>query len=183
MIEEARRGLEGVSAVRELRVLDAQTIPFPDASFDTVVANHMLYHVPDLPRALGEIARVLSPGGRLIAATNGAAHLLELEQELRALGVPEDALGANVMAPFSLENGREQLATRFPEVTLLRYSDGLRVSDTEALIAYARSLAPAGSLDPARIDRLRQGWRLQIEARGAIEIRKEVGAFLARRPS
>jgi hypothetical protein len=123
---------------------------------------------------------VLVPGGCLIAATNGAAHLLELEQELRALGVPEDALGANVMAPFSLESGGEQLDAFFPEVTLQRYADGLRVTDTEALIAYARSLAPAASLDPARIDRLRRRWQLQIEARGAIEIRKEVGAFLAR---
>jgi ubiquinone/menaquinone biosynthesis C-methylase UbiE len=38
----------------------------------------MLYHVPDAPRALSELARVLSPGGRLVAVTNGGDHLREL---------------------------------------------------------------------------------------------------------
>jgi len=46
--------------------LDAQAIPFPPATFDLVVANHMLYHVPDIQQALKEIRRVLKPGGRLL---------------------------------------------------------------------------------------------------------------------
>ena len=47
------------------------------ASFDTVVAAWMLYHVPDLDRGLAEIARVLTPGGRLVAVTNSELHLEE----------------------------------------------------------------------------------------------------------
>ena len=39
-------------------VCDVQLLPFPEESFDQVVANHMLYHVPDRQRALGEIWRV-----------------------------------------------------------------------------------------------------------------------------
>jgi SAM-dependent methyltransferase len=181
MIEDARRALAGSAAVRELRVIDAQAIPLPDASFDTVVANHMLYHVPDLPRALREIARVLAPGGWLIAATNGAAHLLELEEDLRAVGMPDDAFGATVVAPFSLENGGEQLAVFFPAVTLLRYADGLRVTDEGALLAYARSLTAAANLDPERLEGVRRRWQQEIAARGAIEIRKDAGVFLAQR--
>ena len=51
---------------------DAQALPFEGAGFDAVIANHMLYHVPDRPRAFAEVRRVLKPGGKLYAATNGA---------------------------------------------------------------------------------------------------------------
>ena len=46
---------------------DASALPFPDASFDTVVAYNSLMDVDDLPGAIAEIARVLEPGGRLCA--------------------------------------------------------------------------------------------------------------------
>ncbi len=62
----------------DARVGDAQELDFKDGEFDCVVANWMLYHVPDRPRAFGEIARVLRPGGRFVAITNGVGHLREL---------------------------------------------------------------------------------------------------------
>ena len=50
----------------EVVVADCQRpIPFPDASFDRVLAIHVLEHLPDLPAALAEIRRVLKPDGRL----------------------------------------------------------------------------------------------------------------------
>ncbi len=72
MVELARE--RGVDA----RVGDVQNLPFDDASFDVAVANWMLYHVPDLQQGLSELARVLRPGGRLVAATNSLDHLSEL---------------------------------------------------------------------------------------------------------
>jgi SAM-dependent methyltransferase len=57
---------------------DLQSLPFADGAFDVVLANHVLYHVPDLPRALDELARVLAPGGRFSATTVGERHLAEL---------------------------------------------------------------------------------------------------------
>jgi SAM-dependent methyltransferase len=72
MVELAReRGVEA-------RAGDVQELPFADAAFDCAVANWMLYHVPDIERGLGELARVLRPGGRLVASTNSARHLEEL---------------------------------------------------------------------------------------------------------
>jgi SAM-dependent methyltransferase len=59
-------------------VADVQALPFTDGEFDCVAALWMLYHVPDLDRGLGEIARVLRPGGRLVAATSSHEHLTEL---------------------------------------------------------------------------------------------------------
>ena len=62
-------------------VLDAQALTYPAGAFDAVIANHMLYHVADKARAFAELRRVLVPGGRLYAATNGTDHM----RELRAL--------------------------------------------------------------------------------------------------
>jgi SAM-dependent methyltransferase len=44
---------------------DARQLPFPDASFDRVIASEILEHVPDDARAMAELARVLRPGGWL----------------------------------------------------------------------------------------------------------------------
>ena len=75
MVELTRK--RGVDA----RVADVQELPFDDGEFDVVVAAWMLYHVPDVERALDEIVRVLRPAGRLVTATNRPEHL----KELRAL--------------------------------------------------------------------------------------------------
>src|SRR5262249_18967309 len=79
MLEEARANLTGAPAFT-FQLADAQALPFQVAEFDGVIANHMLYHVPDRARAFSEIRRVLRPGGRFYAATNGEAHLQEIHE-------------------------------------------------------------------------------------------------------
>jgi len=74
MVELARA--RGVDA----RVGDVQELPFGDAEFDCAVAAWMLYHVPELDRGLSELRRVLRPGGRLVAVTNGREHMQELRR-------------------------------------------------------------------------------------------------------
>ena len=63
MLDTARARLAGLSPQPHFARADAQSLPFPDGRFDLVMANHMLYHVPDRGRALAELARVLAPGG------------------------------------------------------------------------------------------------------------------------
>src|SRR4051812_10668846 len=55
----------------DARVADVQAIPFEDASFDCVNAGWVLYHALDVDKSIGECARVLRPGGRLVATTVG----------------------------------------------------------------------------------------------------------------
>ncbi|MBV9581646.1 MAG: class I SAM-dependent methyltransferase, partial [Chloroflexi bacterium] len=45
---------------------DAEHLPLPSATYDRVMANHMLYHVADQLAALRELRRVLKPNGRVL---------------------------------------------------------------------------------------------------------------------
>jgi len=78
-VDQSPRMVELTSARGvDARSGDVQALSFGSWSFDAAVANFMLYHVPNLDRALSEIGRVLRPGGRLVAATNGVRQLAEL---------------------------------------------------------------------------------------------------------
>ena len=54
-------------------------LPFPDAHFDGVYATESLEHAVDIPKAVGELCRVLKPGGRLIIIDKNAEHFGRLE--------------------------------------------------------------------------------------------------------
>lgn len=158
---------------------DAQNLSFADASFDAALANHMLYHVPDVSRALQEFRRVLKRGGSLYAATNGAGHLQEIHALVASLK------GFADFAPergFSLENGATQLRAFFSHVTRFDHPNALRVTHADSLIAYVLSwdgygIAPT---DHALIQELRRRVQNEIDSRGAFHITKSVGMFIAR---
>lgn len=128
MVELARgRGLDA-------RVGDVQELPFADASFDGAAANWMLYHVPDLEQGLGELARVLRPGGRLVAITNGADHLVELWE---FVGGTHVRTGREVS--FAAENGEEILRRHFGRVELRDARGTVRIADRDAVVRYVES--------------------------------------------
>lgn len=131
MIEAARQ----VLGDRALYVVaDAQELPFPDGSFDVVLASHMLYHVDDRPRAFAEVRRLLVPRGSFHAATNGRGHL----EELGALFPFPSPLGRHIDA-FGLETGPPQLEPFFAEIEVDRFDAGLRITEVEPVLAYIRS--------------------------------------------
>jgi SAM-dependent methyltransferase len=125
MVELARA--RGVAA----QVGDVQELPFLDASFDCAVAAWMLYHVPDVDRALGELARVLRPGGHLVAVTNYLDHL----SELRALAADRPSQEW----AFSGDNGRALLARHFATVDEQEAAGTIRFPDRDAVVSYIRS--------------------------------------------
>jgi SAM-dependent methyltransferase len=122
----------------DARVGDVQELPFADGQFDVVVAAWMLYHVPDLDRGLAEIARVLRPGGRLVAVTNAIDHL----QELWELAGRETSLRTFT---FRSENGEESLRRHFASVTR-RDARGWTTMDEDLVRGFGASWADLGSL-------------------------------------
>ena len=130
MVELARA--EGVDA----RVADVQELPFADAEFECVAANWMLYHVPDLDRGASEIARVLAPGGRLVAITNGKDHLRELWELVGAA----DERATRDFA-FGAENGEAALRPHFSKVEVRDASGTVTVPGRDAVVRYVESSA------------------------------------------
>jgi SAM-dependent methyltransferase len=124
MVELARG--RGVDA----RVGDVQELPFDDGSFDVGLAAWMLYHVPRLDRALAELARILRPGGRLVAVTNRVDHL---EEMFRLVGVDRWEL------PFGAENGADALALHFARVEVRDATGTVIFHDAEPIRSYLRS--------------------------------------------
>lgn len=175
MVDEARRQFDEIDPSISCQVIDTGSIPFEDASFEAVIANHMLYHVPDRALALGEIRRVLRPGGRLYAATNGRWHMRELIELIQA-HVPGTTTN-NVAEPFGLENGCGQLAPWFVEVDRHDYRDSLEVTEAEPLIRYVRSMLGSDRLTRDQLDRMREVVTDTIARAGAFRVTKHVGLF------
>ena len=127
----------------DARVGDVQALPFDDEEFDVAVAAWMLYHVPDLDLGLAELARVLKPGGRLVAVTNAVDHF----QELWDLGQRATSVRRFT---FRTENGEEALLRHFATVER-RDATGTVVMDDAAIRRFAGSwdaLAPLVRMPP-----------------------------------
>lgn len=181
MVREARAGLAGHAGFG-FAVLAAGSLPFAADTFDVVLANHMLYHVPDLPAAVRELARVLVLGGRLVAATNGTANMQELYELVHAVVPAVQDTNVATIRRFSLENAAAILAPAFSHVTIRRYADALWVTDASPLVDYACSMAAwqaAGGRD--RASALEAVVRARLEAEGGIAIRKDGGVAVAYR--
>lgn len=142
---------------------DAMALPFADASFDLVFANHMLYHVPDPATGIAELRRVLRPGGLLVAATNGAGHMAQASDLARQLAGLEGVslMGVDPLS-FTCESGAQQLERSFGGVRLRRHDDQLRVTDQEALLEYVRSLVHVAERVPASTVAALAAWEERV---------------------
>ena len=183
MLDEARQNLADTALNAAFEVCDIQALPFDDAAFDAVVANHMLYHVPDVPAALREVHRVLKPGGLFYAATNGAKHMREIHDyaERLAPDVYRSLRTTFRSSAFELENGADLIGAAFGQVEKRLYEDALVVTEADPLVDYVLSTAPESLKTPAGIAALRALVADEMAATGAILITKDTGLFIARK--
>jgi ubiquinone/menaquinone biosynthesis C-methylase UbiE len=181
MVDKAQENLCDSGRPFSFGVVDAQAIPYDDDSFDAVIANHMLYHVPDRIKALAEMKRILRPSGRFYTSTVGETHTRELFEIIGRFD-PEDKFQHEVPS-FALENGATQLAPWFSDITLHRYEDDLEITEVEPLIAYVMSMVEARSVfTDDKLAQLVAYVKEQIAAHGAIHITKDSGMFEAIAP-
>ena len=185
MLDAAWRNLAVTGRAFKFEQIDAQAIPYPDETFDIVIANHMLFHVPDRNKAFAEIHRTLrspgpesgSSGGYLIATTVGSGHLAEILSWLKQVSPNSDfdPFGN----PFTLDNGFEQLKPYFSKIEIKRYDDNLRVMEVEPLMAYIQSTSRGQELSISAMAALRQKFEDILAKRGEIFITKDSGLFKA----
>ena len=164
----------------EYNIVDVQNIPYEESRFDIVIANYMLYHVPDRAKAIGEIRRVLKPSGVLLAMTNGDRHLHELfalAKQFDDTFEETDFFGS----AFSLQNGSDQLSAHFDNVSLERMDNSLYVREVQPLLDYIASMIrlPGEAILSQHGKGLTAEIQKRIDTDGGIIIQKETGLFIA----
>jgi ubiquinone/menaquinone biosynthesis C-methylase UbiE len=135
MVELSR--MRGIDA----HVGDVQALPFADGAFDCVFAGWVFYHVPDLEKAVAECARVLRPGGRLVASSYFENNMDELWNLIDGLG-PREALS------FSHTNGGELLQRYFATVERRDFEATLTFPDTQSIREFVASTIDRAHLAP-----------------------------------
>ena len=161
---------------------DAQALPFAEGSFDRVMANHVLYHVPDQRRALAEIRRVVRSGGRVVLATNGRTTMRELfgiaDEAAQRVGV---AGYRTVALRFGLEDV-DRVRDVFPNARVERYEDAFLFRAVEPVLAYVASMW-VDQLDAARraefLERVDEQVRAIIAREGVFRVPKHSGCIVA----
>lgn len=175
---------------RPLVNADVTALPFAKASFDVVLAAHMLYHVDDRKTAATELRRVLAADGRCVVVTNGAEHMRALRRLVES-AVRAETPGWEMRNPsthaFSLENGEEQLRLAFDRVELVRPVDVAPVVLTDAAIAadYIASVGDHYRAETTRpwrqiVEHVRTSVQHEIDTVGAFVVRGESGVFICR---
>ena len=166
---------------------DAQALPIASASCNRVMANHMLYHVPDQLAALREMRRVVKPGGRVLISANAAgnhAELLDLHEAAAAqLGM---AALPGTDHRFNTGDG-ERVRSVFPTAVLHDQHNAFAFPTTESALAYYAS-GIIELVDPPPADDSYKSHLLAIlgeridaiiAKEGVFRVYKGVGAFVA----
>lgn len=177
MVASARTILQNASPY-SFCAADAQDLPFSTGYFDRVLANYMLYHVPDIPRSISELRRVLKTGGVLCAATNGMNHMVELYNVLQQFGVSGASL-PSFTARYGLENAPALLGSSFEHVQVIPFVDHLFITETAPLMAYIRSMTGFWHLASDAEMELEKWVASEISHKGGFTITKSSGVVLA----
>ena len=173
MVETARKTV-GEHENVEYKVIDIQNIPYENKTFDVVIANMMLYHVPDINLGLKEVKRVLKESGRFYTATYGEHGIVEYLAKLLGKYGVEDY----VNKAFTLQNGKDILSKYFGDVERLEYKDSLAVTNADDLVDYIYSLASMTSLASVPRDSIKE-ILLKNMKDGVLNVPKEYGMFTA----
>ncbi len=187
MLNKTQENLEKVNANFHYQVMNAENIQFPDKFFDIVIANHMLYHVPNMYQALSKISRVLKKEGALYASTIGQSNMGEMKKILFDFlqnHSYEEALGS-VEEKFSLDNGQELLKRCFDDIRIVRYENSLKITEPHLLVDYILSCNGLKEgvevLAENRVQEFRNHIENIIKINGQILISIESGLFICKK--
>ena len=159
------------------KIMDIQEIPFEDEYFDVIIANHMLYHVPDLGRALSEVKRALKNDGIFYTTTIGNLHLKELEDVYRIFErFAKFSYSSEIT--FTLNNGNEILRKNFTEIEKRVYRDSLIVTDVKDLMDYITSY---NSISDEIYHEIHKIIKKGIDINGDMKITKDSGMFICKK--
>ena len=181
MLRDARRSIKlpknGCQVTYQR--FDCHQIPYGTATFDLVIANHLLFYCEDISKVCREIKRVLKPGGMLICSTYGKNHMREVSELVNGFDDRIVLSAERLYEKFGKENGKEILSSYFSEVTWREYEDSLLVEEPEPLLSYILSChGNQGQYITERYKDFRVYIKKKVEK--GLKITKEAGIFVCR---
>jgi ubiquinone/menaquinone biosynthesis C-methylase UbiE len=128
-----RRRFEIEGQTGDLRVADAEALPFADGSFDLVYSHGVLHHTPDTQRAINEVHRVLKPGGvAMVMLYHKSSYNYWVNiMTLRRIGV---RLLAFEWGPRVVHRLTGEEETRLRELQCIYRRDGRRLLSTQEFL-------------------------------------------------
>lgn len=157
----------------DIRVGDAENMPYPDGTFDYILAWGVLMHTPDTEKTISEIYRVLKPGGRVAAMmyNKNSFHwrwfilfgkgilrgkLLKYSpQELANRYTDGAEIGGNMLTKFYTPSELNQMWSKFPKIRITTYDN------PDILDVFPHRWLPFGRLLPKKFkQKLANRWGL-----------------------
>lgn len=176
MVEEVRNKL---GSDFNCILADAEKIPFKDAYFDSVIANHVLFYLNDLNQGLKEISRVLKPNGVLYCSTYGSRHMKEITDIVQNFDSRINLSNHSLYDVFGLENGESVLKKYFTSVQRMDYHDSLEITESKPLIDYIMSChGNQNEVLGPRLNEFKEYIEELLQKDGKIVVTKQAGLFL-----
>ncbi|MCL2199060.1 MAG: class I SAM-dependent methyltransferase [Defluviitaleaceae bacterium] len=182
MLDSAKENTSGLDFIEDYAVIDAQNLPYDNDSFDIVIANYMLYHVPNVEKALSEISGVLKPDGVFFAAAFGKNNLKEVTEIFYNFDNKIDSVLVDMVKNFGLENGEELLKKHFSSVELKRFENNLHITEFDYLMEYFLSYRGMGNVSEiiSHNDEIFSAYLKQIFSQnGYVDITQDEGLFVS----
>lgn len=176
MVEEVRNKL---GSDFNCIVADAEKIPFKDAYFDSIIANHVLFYLNDLNQGLKEISRVLKPNGVLYCSTYGSNHMKEITDIVQSFDSRINLSNHSLYDVFGLENGESILKQYFTSVQRMDYQDSLEITESKPLIDYIMSChGNQNEILGPRLSEFKEYIEELLQNDGKIVVTKQAGLFV-----
>lgn len=176
MVEEVRNKL---GSDFNCIVADAEKIPFKDAYFDSVIANHVLFYLNDLNQGLKEIRRVLKPNGVLYCSTYGSRHMKEITDIVQSFDSRVNLSNHSLYDVFGLENGESILKRYFTSVQRMDYKDSLEITESKPLIDYIMSChGNQNEMLGPKLNEFKEYIEELLMDNGKIIVTKQAGLFI-----
>ena len=178
MVDEVRKTLGNDF---NCMVFDCEKIPFKDNYFDAVIANHVLFYVYDINKALEEIRRVLNPLGVFYCSTYGSNHMKEINDIVQEFDSRVILSQTKLYDVFGLENGLDILRPYFKNIKMKRYDDCLVVDKSKPIIDYIMSChGNQNEIIGPNLNEFREFVDSIIQEKGYIKITKDAGLFICK---
>ena len=180
MVRDATRNVGADDKRFTYEVMDAHRLYKPDASYDCVIADHVLFYCDNLDAVCSEILRVLKPGGVFVCSTYSSRHMKEINDLVQEFDDRIELSAERLYEQFGKENGEAILGKYFGEVSWHGYEDELVVEKAEPVIECV--LSCHGNQNRYIVDRYKEfAAFVRKKTEGGFHITKDAGVFIARK--